>query len=238
MKKLLILFSMIAISLAAKAQDTANNKKRIANENRVVVDSAGTRYPYVVWKKLVTSRDYRLKKINKNSDTSAYLLIRLDSAQKDRRLAIMPKPKESIFFTEGEQIKLFNASDINNYKIKWKELAGKVVVLNFWFIGCPPCRKEIPELNDIALQYANDPNIVFIAVALDQAADIRSFIKDNPFSYHIVDDGRNYADNYRIHLFPTNVVVGKDGKIRFHSSGYQVNTAYWIKKTIEEAKSQ
>ena len=236
MKKFMIIFfAIIAISIAAKAQ-TAEKKKRNLNENTVVIDSSGMRYPYAVWKNLISTKDYRLKKIDRNSDSSTYLLVKLDSAQKDRRLSRMSKPKESNFFTEGEKMDLFGATDISGYKIKQKELKGKIVVLNFWFIGCPPCRKEIPELNKIAVEYANDPDIVFIAVALDQKYDIQDFIKANPFGYHIIDDGQMYANYYSINLYPTNVVVDKDGKVRFNSSGYKANTPYWIKKTIEEAK--
>jgi thiol-disulfide isomerase/thioredoxin len=147
----------------------------------------------------------------------------------------MPRPKESKFFTDGEKLDLFNVRDINGNKVDLKKAAGKVIVLNFWFIGCPPCRQEIPELNKLALQYANNPNVIFLAICLDQDYQIFDFLKTSPFAYHIVDRGQYYADQFKINLYPTNVVLDKEGKVRFHASGYTTGTPYWIGKTIDEA---
>ena len=235
MKKLpLVLVITLFFALAAHAQTDSVKSKKHANKNSIVRDSAGMVYPYVVWRKMVSSGDYRLKAVDPNNDD--YIIRKLDSAQKEKRLAKMPKPPESSVFTDGEKITSFTARDIDGNKLKLKDLEGKVVVLNFWFIGCPPCRKEIPELNKIAMDYANDPNVVFIAVGLDMRGEIKQFIKTSPLAYHIVDDGRSYADQYGIHLFPTNVVLDKEGKVKFHSVGYAKNTPYWIKKTIDELK--
>jgi thiol-disulfide isomerase/thioredoxin len=237
MKRILFFITIAVFSLNVSAQTTAKPKRHL-DENTVVVDSSGMQYPYAVWKKLVASGDYRIKKIDPKSDSSNYILLKMDSVQKDRRMSRMAKPAESIFFTDGEKIASFSARDINGNKLKLKDLEGKIVVLNFWFIGCPPCRKEIPELNKIAMQYEGDPNVVFIAVALYYKSDIENFIKSNPFGYHIIEDGRMYAQIYGIHLFPTNVILDRDGKVRFHSSGYTTNTPYWVKKTIAECKTQ
>ena len=42
---------------------------------------------------------------------------------------------------------------IDGEKYDTTSLKGKVVVLNFWFVDCPPCRKEIPELNKLVKKY-------------------------------------------------------------------------------------
>jgi len=237
MKKIPLIFIMMLLFVcAAHAQTDSVTKKKHAGKNSIVRDSAGMVYPYAVWKKMVESGDYRVKAVDPKNEDTEYVLRKLDSAQKERRMARMPKPAESTFFTDGEKISSFTARDIDGNKLKLKDLEGKVVVLNFWFIGCPPCRKEIPDLNKVALDYANDPNVVFIAVSLDMKGEIKQFIKTSPLAYHIVDDGRSYTDQYGIHLYPTNVVLDKEGKVRYHSVGYAKNTPYWIKKTIDELK--
>ncbi|MGZ3755289.1 MAG: TlpA family protein disulfide reductase [Mucilaginibacter sp.] len=238
MKKRLFLFCLaLFVTSALVAQVKTVVRKIQLDDNSVVMDSAGFRYPTVIWRKMMSSGDYTIKAINPQSDTVTFLLVKLSEAEKTSRYNRMPKPPESKFFANGEKIRSFNADDINGTKIKLKDLAGKVVVLNFWFIGCPPCRAEMPELNKIVAKYANDPDVIFVAVGLDRAYDIREFIKTSPFNYHIIDDGRIYASLYKINLYPTNVVVGKDGKVMFHSSGYAPNTPYWISKTIAEAKA-
>jgi thiol-disulfide isomerase/thioredoxin len=236
-KYLILLLAILCIGTIAQAQKTTIKRYKL-NESTVVKDSAGTVLPYSAWHNLMMSSDYAVRPVNPDSDTSAFILYKLTDEQKNQRMARMSKvrPPESKFFTTGETITPFNANDINGVKLKLKELIGKTVVLNFWFIGCPPCRQEIPELNKLALSYADDSNVVFIAIALDERSDIKQFIKSSPFAYHLIENGRMYANLYGINLYPTNVVLDKEGKVRFHASGYGPGTPFWIKKTIEEVK--
>ena len=92
-----------------------------------------------------------------------------------------------------------------------------------------------PEPNKIVLNYKNNPNVIFLAIALDKKYQIKDFLKTTPFAYHIIDDGREYANLYKITTYPTNLVLDKDGKVVFHATGVKSNTPYWIKKSIEEA---
>lgn len=233
MKNVIAVFLMITVfCLSAYAQTAA---KPELNESTIVRDSSGMQYQYIIWKKLLSTGNYMIKSIRDRDNNTTFLLCKLTQEQKDQTASRLQKPPDSKFFTTGEKIRLFDCRDINGNKIKLKDLQGKVVVLNFWFIGCPPCRMEIPEINKISEKYANDPNVVFIAIALDEKSDITDFIKTNPFGYHIIEDGRYYANLYKINLYPTNVVLNKEGKVQFHASGYALNTPYWIKKTIEEA---
>ena len=106
-------------------------------------------------------------------------------------------------------------------------------MLNFWFIGCPPCMQEIPELNKIVDKYANNPNVVFLAIGLDGRYDIKQFLKTNPYNFDIIDDGRYYANLYNVTLYPTTVILDKAGKVMFNTVSFGPNSTYWITKTID-----
>src|SRR5262249_39556362 len=54
------------------------------------------------------------------------------------------------------------------------ELKGKTVALNFWFVGCLPCREEIPVLNQLVEQYKD---VEFLGFALDDSDQLRDFLK-------------------------------------------------------------
>ncbi len=69
-----------------------------------------------------------------------------------------------------------------------------------------------------------------------EASEIETFLKNIPFNYQIIDKGRWLASNYSINSYPTNVVIDKEGIVKFHSTGYSLQLPYWIEKTIEEIK--
>jgi thiol-disulfide isomerase/thioredoxin len=223
MKQFIVLICIVCSALFACAQGT------MKWEDVEVRDSAGTMYPTAIWQKLVSTGKYTVRV---NADRKTAVLVSLSEAEIESRLAKMGKPHESNFFTTGRNISLFSEKDINGTKFNQKDLVGKVVVLNFWFINCPPCRREMPELNELVEHYKTEKDVVFIAVALDMRYVIQEFLKTNPFNYNIIDNGRYIAGKYGINLFPTHVVVDRQGRILFHTSGYALNTVAWVKKAI------
>jgi thiol-disulfide isomerase/thioredoxin len=62
-------------------------------------------------------------------------------------------------------------------------LRGKPVLLNFWATWCPPCRAEIPKLNELAQKYPN-LTIIGIDVAEDRET-ISTYLQQQPTSYEI-----------------------------------------------------
>jgi thiol-disulfide isomerase/thioredoxin len=237
-KKFFLFITFIAFTLAANAQisNSVTPRPHKIDSNTVVKDSAGVRHSYADWHKLIVTGNYTLKVINPGKDNAdEFTLVKMDEAAKARMKNFRLPSDESGYIKTGRKIELFSAKDIEGYKIRPKELEGKVVVLNFWFIACVPCMEEIPELNKIALSYANNPNIVFIAVALDDKEDLQKFVKTNPFAYHIVDDGKEIADKYEIKNYPTSVILNKEGKVKLHTMGYGPYTLEGFAKIIEEA---
>jgi thiol-disulfide isomerase/thioredoxin len=247
MKKIILLFIVAIITgINTYAQTiptrTTFNISRVIDKNTVVLDSAGNRYDYDKWRSMTETGNYRLSLINPivdgrpNQDPNApYTIVTFTAQQKAAAKARMGKPRESAYFTTGEVITPFKVKSVQGKKITPEDWAGKTVVLNFWFIGCAPCRQEMPELNKIVAKYANNPNVIFIGVALDQNWDIKDFIKKTPFDYQLVGDGRELATSFGIKSYPTNVVINKEGKVHFHSSGYSLNTPDWIEKSVEES---
>jgi thiol-disulfide isomerase/thioredoxin len=63
------------------------------------------------------------------------------------------------------------------------ELRGKAVLLNFWATWCPPCVKEMPELDRFALAYGAQVQVVGLAV--DTLAPVQQFLARQPVSFAI-----------------------------------------------------
>jgi thiol-disulfide isomerase/thioredoxin len=232
MRKILLAVFVVIISFHnANAQ-----KDQQLTKESIVKDTLGNLISYDLWSRLMITGYYKVKKKDKENDE--FIIYRLTDEEYVKNFESMPKPKESNYFRTGKSFTHFKSSDINGNKINTKDLAGKIIVLNFWFINCPPCIMEMPELNKIADTYRSDSSVVFIAVALDKKNDLEEFFKQNKFKYMVIDNGRYIADQYSIRSYPTNVIVDPEGKVHFHTTGLAINTAYWLRKSISQLKEK
>jgi thiol-disulfide isomerase/thioredoxin len=230
MRKFLLTTIVILICFySANAQ-----KKQPLTERSVVKDTLGAVVPYNIWSGLLITGHYKIKADENNTE---FIIYRLSDEEYEKALGTMPKPPESNFFRTGSSFSHFKTTDINGNKVNTKSLAGRIIVLNFWFINCPPCRMEMPELSKLSDSYKSDSSIVFLAIALDKKYDLEQFLKGTHFGYTIIDNGRFITDQYRINSYPTNVIVDQKGKVYFHSSGLSISTVPWIKKSITELKN-
>ncbi|WP_316799296.1 TlpA disulfide reductase family protein [Pedobacter frigidisoli] len=235
MLKKTLFFLLFTVLLGnVKAQTKPANK---LDEQSVVRAEDGNVYPYAVWRKLLSTGKYAIKnrKTFTDSGKPEYLLYELSDEQKEAYFDKMPKPRKSDNFAEGEEFKGFKATDMNGNKFDLRNAKDKVIVLNFWFINCPPCRSEIPQLNELVEQYKDNKDVIFLAIATDDRYDLKNFIKTNPFQYNIVDSGRSIAEKYNLRLYPTHVVIDKNGIIKFGTVGLASNTMHWLKRSIDES---
>ncbi len=112
----------------------------------------------------------------------------------------------------------FEIKTIDGESLRLSDLRGKVVVLNFWFIGCAPCRVEIPGLNTLVEEFGAD-DVVFIGLALDKAEPLRDFRKTIPFKYRIAAEAQAVASAYGVASYPTHILINKQGEIEFFLIG-------------------
>ena len=222
---LLLLFFLLVQQLSAQVN--------ISAKDMVVKDSTGQIYPLEIWQALLFKGNYGLKPEDPKDKNTAFLLVKLTEEEARKKLDKMPKPRPSNSFKDGQNIRLFNETDLDGNKIKLKDSAGRIIVLNFWFINCPPCRKEIPDLNNLVDSFSKD-GVIFVGVALDQHSDLKNFLKQMPFQYRIIANGRYLASDYKITSYPTHVIIDQEGKVYFHTSGLGPGTLPWLKKTIKE----
>jgi len=93
-------------------------------------------------------------------------------------------------------------------------LKGKISILNFWMISCPPCIAEIPGLNNVVKKYGRD-EFNFIAIGMDDEKDINHFLNNNPWTFDQLASGSKLIfDVFKIGWgFPTTFVLDKEGVI-------------------------
>jgi peroxiredoxin len=227
---------LVTTAHAQTTPTTAPRPKIQINEQTSVTDASGSPVPYIVWRQMVATGEFKLTPAPDFSPTApVFRVVPQTAEERAKYLARMPAPEPSPFFTTGQALSAFKLRDLQGHKYDSKDLAGKIVVLNFWFINCGPCRLEIPELNKLVQQYKQRDDVVFLAVALDDRATIQTFVEKRPYDYALVADGRYLAERYGIKSYPTNLVVDRQGKVVFHAQ-YHPNMAAYLQKAIEEAK--
>jgi peroxiredoxin len=108
----------------------------------------------------------------------------------------------------------FTATTIDGKTIDTKQLRGKVLVIDFWFISCVGCVAEIPRLNKLRAKFKDNENVVFLALTFDEGARLSKFLKEKPFNFQHIAGENTFIDTYKYdESFPVNIIVGKDGMI-------------------------
>ncbi len=102
---------------------------------------------------------------------------------------------------------------------------GDVLVVNFWYAGCPPCRLEAPDLEAFAQQFASD-GVQFLGVnILDQAPTALSFAAEFGVTYPSildVNDGKvrlAFAGQVAPNAVPTTLVLDREGRVAARIAG-------------------
>lgn len=98
----------------------------------------------------------------------------------------------------------------------------KVVILDIWATTCPPCKAEIPYLQDMHKRY-NGKGLMVVGVALDGRKDrVKSFVSDAGVTYTIPLDpgGDKIGRSYKVTTIPATYIIDKKGMIRNVHSGF------------------
>ena len=107
----------------------------------------------------------------------------------------------------------FTLSDIEGKKWNLKSLRGKVVLVNFWATWCPPCRKEMPDLQSLYKKFDKD-GLVILGITDEAAPKVSAFLKGQHLNYPILLDPQHEAARlFGLEGIPKSFVYARDGKL-------------------------
>lgn len=100
-----------------------------------------------------------------------------------------------------------------------QEAKGKVVVLNFWATWCEPCRAEMPSLQSMAELYG--PEVVVLAVNFkERDTRVVQFAQSAGISLPLLMDRDGAAAaRWGVKVFPSTLIIGRDGAARLRVTG-------------------
>jgi peroxiredoxin len=117
----------------------------------------------------------------------------------------------------------FALPGLDGQTVRLSDYRGKIVLLNFWYTGCAPCREETPALQ-AAYQKLSGQGLQIIGVNVranerkgpDGEADIRSFVESYGVTYPIaLDTDSQSGRDYQIYVLPTSLMIDREGNTRY-----------------------
>lgn len=106
----------------------------------------------------------------------------------------------------------FELRDLTGHLVKSTALRGKPLVLNMWFTTCSGCIDEMPALNTVQADPANQ-HIQFLALTYETPAAVQSFLQKRPFHFRHLPAAKAYCDLFT-QAYPLTIFVDKQGVVR------------------------
>lgn len=128
--------------------------------------------------------------------------------------------KEVVASEVGSTAPEFTLKDLAGIERTLSNYQGKGIVLNFWATYCPPCKKEMPYLEEAYKQY-KDKGIEILAVNVGEPTRLANqFVKNRDLTLPILlDRNQVVADAYQVINLPTTFFIDEHGEIVERVSG-------------------
>ncbi|HXU82424.1 MAG TPA: TlpA disulfide reductase family protein [Polyangia bacterium] len=122
--------------------------------------------------------------------------------------------------------------------IRLASLKGKVVLLDLWASWCPPCREELPLLDDLA-QRLRGEGIEIIAVSVDEdraAAD--EFLRQRPRWHLTLVHDPSVAEALNPPTMPSSYVIDVRGRLHQVNAGYEPGDIHRLETRLRQLASR
>jgi peroxiredoxin len=107
----------------------------------------------------------------------------------------------------------FTLVDLEGKAWTLSKVRGKVVLVNFWATWCPPCRKEMPDLEALYNQFKG-AGLVVLAISDDDADKVRRFVEERHFTFPVLlDPGGKANQRFEIEGIPKSFVYDRSGAL-------------------------
>jgi cytochrome c biogenesis protein CcmG/thiol:disulfide interchange protein DsbE len=139
-----------------------------------------------------------------------------------------PKPKSDDIADLG-----FIVKDMHGVDVKLSDYRGRPLIVNFWFVDCPPCRKEVPAFVDLVKKYG-DKGFTILGLSVEDTPEaMRAFAEEYKVNYPLfVAKGRNdILEAYRATFaYPVSWFVRADGTVFLKHLG--TGTPEWFETQV------
>lgn len=129
----------------------------------------------------------------------------------------------------------FNLPNAEGDQQSLSQYAGQVVLINFWASWCPPCIKEMPELQSLHDKYKG-LGFSVVGINIDDDSEIaKRIISKFSINYPIVfDASKATSKSYQVKGMPASFLIDKNGELRESYIGYNETS---IQKYLDDVRT-
>jgi thiol-disulfide isomerase/thioredoxin len=109
--------------------------------------------------------------------------------------------------------------DLRGQKTRFADLRGKVVVLNLWATWCPPCRAEMPSLDNLWKTFQGRDDIAVLCISEEAAEDVRAHPVSRNVTMPLYVFGSEPPAELNAPALPTTFIFDQDGRMIFEHTG-------------------
>jgi peroxiredoxin len=107
----------------------------------------------------------------------------------------------------------FTLTDLEGKPWSLQGQHGNVVLVNFWATWCPPCRKEMPDLEALFNEFKGQ-GFLILAISDEDISNVQPFISEHHTTYPILlDPGSKVHELFQIEGIPKSFVYDRNGKL-------------------------
>ena len=124
----------------------------------------------------------------------------------------------------------FKTTRLDKKEVGLADFKGKVAVLAFWATWCGPCLVELPHLQEAAKKYAANPDVMFLAINVDEhKLAVRPFVERNGYRFPVAYD-INGAEAFGVSGIPTLIILDRRGRVAFREQGFGGDAEHYVER--------
>ena len=118
-------------------------------------------------------------------------------------------------------------SDLNGKSVSLSEFKGKILFVNFWATWCPPCREEMPSMENLHARLKQKDFVMVAVDLMEPASKVEAFFQDFKLTFMpLLDSNGEVGSLFGIRSIPTTLILDKNGMI----IGIAVGPRDWASK--------
>ncbi|THE14232.1 TlpA family protein disulfide reductase [Bacillus timonensis] len=126
--------------------------------------------------------------------------------------------EQKVGISDGQLAPDFTLKTINGEEMKLSAFRGKKVILNYWASWCPPCKAEMPHMQEF-YEENKESNVVLLSVNLTTAekkgSDVAKFVEDYELTFPVMlDEKGDIGQTYQAYAIPTSYLIDTKGVVR------------------------